>query len=200
MLKYTEYITEAKKSTENPFIQSAKRGSNEKIKQFIKTGKIDINMQSKQDKRTALMWATMNSFLMVVDTLLKAGADQNIGDHDNRTPLMGASTTKIIDKLLEYNPDVNIQNYIAGDTAIMEYLDYRLKGDLMISLLEKFIKKGLDLGIKNKKGENFYDKLRRKMLGNNDLEFQKVEKYMGDNFPQYKEEYEMMDNMNKYNL
>lgn len=200
MLKYNEYITEAKKSTEDPFIQAAKRGSNEKIKQFIKSGDVDINMKSKSDKRTALMWASINCFLLVIDTLLKAGADPNITDFENRTPLMAASTTKIIDKLLEYNADVNIQNYVNGDTAIMEYLDYRTTGDLMISLLDKFLEKGLNLDIKNKHKENFYQKLKRKMMGNNDKEFQKIENYMNEKFPQYKDEWDLEHDIVKYNL
>jgi ankyrin repeat protein len=200
MLKYNEYITEAKKSTEDPFIQAAKRGSNEKIKQFIKSGDVDINKQSKFDKRTALMWASLNSFLLVVDTLLKAGADPNIADKDNRSPLMAASTPKIIDKLLEYNADVNIKNFMNGDTAIMEYLDYNVAGDLMISLLNKFLDKGLNLDIKNKKKENFYEKLKRKMEMNNNVEFQKVEDFMNEKFPQYKDEWDLEHDIIKFNL
>lgn len=200
MLKYNEYITEAKKSTEDPFIQAAKRGSNDKIKQFIKSGDVDINMQSKSDKRTALMWASLNSFLLVVDTLLKAGADPNITDHDNRSPLMAASTPKIIDKLLEYDADVNLKNFIHGDTAIMEYLDYNVSGDLMVSLLDKFLKKGLDLDIKNKKKENFYCKLQRKMGINYSSDFQIVKKYMDENFPQYQNEWDIEHYAIKFNL
>jgi len=200
MLKYNEYITEASKSTEDPFILTAKRGSSEKIKQFIKNDKIDINMQSKSDKRTALMWASIESFLIIVDTLLKAGADPNITDNENRTPLMAASTIKIIDKLLEYNANVNIQNYNAGDTAIMEYLDYRTSSEVMISLLEKFLEKGLNLDIKNHKKENFYQKLKRKMNDNNDIEFQKIEKYMDEKFPQYKDEWVLEHDAIKFNL
>lgn len=199
MLKYNEYITEAKKSTEDPLILAAKRGSNEKVKQLINSGDFDINLRNKNEKRTALMWASIESFLLVVDTLLKAGADPNITDFENRTPLMGASTTKIIDKLLEYNADVNIQNMVAGDTAIMEYLDYRTNDDLMISLLEKFLKKGLNLDLINKYHENFYYKLRRKMLSS-DNKYQKVMEYMNEKFPQYKEEWDLEHDTIKFNL
>lgn len=200
MLKYNEYITEAKKSTEDPFILAAKRGSNEKVKQLINSGDFDINLRNKNEKRTALMWASIESFLLVVDTLLKAGADPNITDFENRTPLMGASTTKIIDKLLEYNADVNIQNSVAGDTAIMEYLDYRPTANTLISLIDKFLEKGLNLDLLNNKHENFYQKLRRKMLGNDDKEFQNVEKYISEKFPQYKEEWDLEHDAIKFNL
>lgn len=207
MLKYNEYITEASKSTDDPFIQSAKRGSNEKIKQFIKSGKIDINMRSKSDNRTALMFASLNNFLMVVDTLLKAGADPNICDSYNRTPLMAASTTKIIDKLLEYNSDVNIQNFSAGDTAIMEYLDYHVSSDNMISYLIKFLDKGLNLDIKNNRGLNFYEKIRTKIENEraykNQLlieNYTAIVEYMDNKFPQYKDAWDLEHDMNKYNL
>jgi len=203
MKKYNEYITEAKKSTEHPFIQAAKNGNLSTIKTYIKDGKVDINMKNEKEKRTALMYASMEKFLLVVDVLLQAGVNPNLGDFDNRTALMMSATMKNVDLLLRYNADVNIQAY-KGDTALMEYLNYSWNGKQMISMLEKFSDKGLDLDIKNSRGENFYEKLKNKQDDSRNVydteKYLMIEEYMNDKFPQYKEEWDFKRNVQKFNL
>lgn len=204
MKNYNEYITEAKKSTEHPFIQAAKNGNLSTVKTYIKEGKVDINMKNEKEKRTALMYASMEKFLLVVDTLLQAGANPNLGDFDNRTALMMSATMKTVDLLLKYNADVNIQSY-KGDTTIMEYLNYySWSGAQMVSMLEKFLEKGLDLDIKNLKGQNFYEKLKDKQESARnayDVErFLMIEEFMNKKFPQYKEEWNFNRNVKSYNL
>ena len=203
MKKYNEYITEAKKSTEHPFIQAAKNGNLSTIKTYIKDGKVDINMKNEKEKRTALMYASMEKFLLVVDVLLQAGVNPNLGDFDNRTALMMSATMKNVDLLLRYNADVNIQAY-KGDTALMEYLNYSWNGKQMISMLEKFSDKGLDLDIKNSRGENFYEKLKNKQDDSRNVydteKYLMIEEYMNDKFPQYKEERDFKRNVQKFNL
>ena len=141
---------EARRATEEPFIQSSKRGSSNAVKKFIKQG-VDINMRSNTgDNRTALMWASLDSFLMVVDILIKSDADVNLVDKDGRNALMMSSTKSIIKKLLDAGTNVNTQEYIHGDTVIMEFLTY-YKGKKLIEMLELFLEYDLDLDLVNKK-------------------------------------------------
>lgn len=207
MLKYNEYITErigvkkiVKKIDKNELIEASKRGSANKVKELLKKGEYDINEQDKEGK-TALMWATLNRFISVVDVLIDAKADTNIKDNFSRTALMMATTMKVIDKLLEGSADINIQSNL-GQTAIIQYLSYNQS--IYFTVLEKFLKLGLNLDLKDNNGDNLYDHVKKsiKVLGG--LErvnfFKDVEKYLDENFPQYKEEWELKQNMEKYNL
>jgi ankyrin repeat protein len=197
MLKYNEYITEATNSTEHPFIQAAKRCSNEVVKKSIKNG-INIDTISLKDGRTALMNAALNSCLMTVNILVDAGANVNLQDKDGRTALMMASTNKIIDKLLKAGTNVNILNYY-GETVAMENLRYNSYNS--VSILEKLLKYGIDLDIKDKGGRNFYELIKNKLtFAPNNNEYIALEKYMDENFPKYKEEWDLKQNVQKYNL
>jgi hypothetical protein len=199
MLKYNDYIKEVRNLGQflpiYTFIQAANRGNNNKVKELIKSG-ININAKDKNGK-TALMQATINSFLMVVITLLDAGADPNLQNNDGRTALMMASTNKIIDKLLDAGADINITNN-NGDSVVMD----NIQKFRNLDRFEKFINSGLDLSIKNDDGFNFYDKLLAfKMLSITHKEdFDEIIKYMNEHFPQYKEEWELKQAVNKYNL
>ena len=200
-MKYIQTY-EARKSTEKPFIQSAKRGSRKAVEDFIKQG-VDINMTGEYD-RTALMNASLNNNLMIVDTLIKADADVNLQDKDGRTALMMASTPKIIQKLLDVeNLDINIKSY-AGDSVAMEWLRYTYTLDN----LKKFIEKGLDLDIYNNNGFNFYDKLKDKLehlkihmeSDSNVNTLSSIEKFMDENYPKYKEMWELKRDIDKFKL
>jgi ankyrin repeat protein len=190
----------------DPFLQAAKRGSSTAIKKMIKDG-VDINKKDEQF-RTALMLASLNSFLMVVKILIEAGADVNIQDMDDRTALMMASTKSIVIELLNADIDVNIRNN-EGETVMMEYLQYTLKD--AIFYLEKFLEKGLDLDIKDYKGNNFYDILmkvkedayerhQKGIMNEKYSRIKELEEYMNKNFPQYKDEWELKKAVNDYNL
>ena len=203
MLKYNDYIVESlskNKTTEDPIINAAKRGSANKIKELIKKGS---NKDAKDNVYgfTALMYAVLNKYLSAVIELINCGANPNIQDPEGRTVLMMVSTQKIVDKLLDAGADVNIQNN-RGETAIMMYVNQG-KSD-MLEYLMKFLDKGLDLEIKDKNGINFYDRI--KNLGpiptpaGSKNWIEKVEDYMDDNFPQFKDEWDLKQNISKYNL
>jgi ankyrin repeat protein len=202
MLRYIEYIKEAR-DLRHPFIQAAVSGNNNKVKEFIKSG-IDINMKDK-DGRTALMNAVMNNFLMVVITLIDAGANPNLQDKDGRTALMMASTNKIMDKLFEAGADVNIKN-LDGNNFLVDRLDYfGSLDDKIIYFFEKLVSKGIDLKNKNRFGENFYDVLigrseHSKQFNPERRHLLDFRNYVDENYPQFKEEWEMRQNVNKYNL
>lgn len=214
MLKYIEFITESKKAIDHPFILAAKRGSATKVKEFIKSG-VDINMQD-SDKRTALMYAALDGFLIIVNILIEAGADVNITDYQHRTALMMSKTNSVINKILTVQDiDVNIQDD-KGNTIMLEQLVYTYNVLNIIGLLKKFITKGLNLDIKNNYDRNFYEELEYKKI--NTIESDKVKlneiiKYMDEHFPKYKEEwdknkwdtewywkYHLNQNIDKFNI
>ena len=203
MLKYNEYITEAKKEKEHPFLLAAKSGSANKVKDFIKSS-VDINMQD-SNKRTALMLASLEGFLIVVNALIDAGADVNLTDYMHRTALMMSKTNSIITKILSAkNIDVNIQDD-KGNTVMMEQLTYDYSPRIMIRFLDQFLEKGLNLDIKNNRNLNFYEELQYKILNTADRpprhgsklsDLYEFEKYMDNRFPKYKEDW----NKNKWDI
>jgi len=206
-MKYIKTFEAQRK--EIPFIQSAKRGSNTAVIKFIKDG-VDINTRSKIDgaERTALMYSALNSFISVVNTLIKAGANVNLQDKEGDTALMFAQTGKIIDALLDAGADVNIQDN-DGNTVIMRNFNYFVnRRDLLINNLEKFLANGLNLDIRNNEDQNFYDLIKYQQEKNSHDEWHqiflqnlnKLENYMNERFPQYKEEWELKQDVNKYNL
>ena len=201
-MKYLK--TYESKSTEHPFIQAAKRGSNSVIVKYIKN-KQDLNIKSDIDNRTALMNAALNCFLMIVNELIQAGADVNLQDKDGRTALMMASTNKIVDALLSAGANINALNKY-GQTLIFENLGYYSNSDNLIMYLEKFLAKGLDLDIKDIYDRNFYDYLKYKFIKDNfniDRKreyYTKIEQYMNIKFPKYKEEWEFKQDIQKFNL
>lgn len=205
MKKYNEYIVEKISKVEEPIIKAAKRGSSTLIKSLIKSG-ANINAKD-NDGKTALMFAVMESYISIVTELVDAGANVSMQDKEGSTALMMASTGKIVDKLLEGDPDVNKRNRF-GDTAILIYLDKSFfTTSVAEGILNKFLDRGLDLDIKNNKGENFYEKIKwiesarhipTPVGGNNWL--QRLENYMNENFPKYKDEWDLQNNIRKYNL
>lgn len=204
MLKFNEYITEAKE-TEHPFIKAAIKGNNNAIKKFIKEG-VNKNMKD-SNGRTALMQAVRNNFLVLVNTLVDNDVNVNLQDNDGRTAIMMAGTNKIMDKLFSAGADPNITNNY-GETAIMEDLRYNNWDN--IDKIEKFLKHGLDLDIKDTGGRNFYELMKNKFQYNrSNKQLFELETYMDENFPKYidnkrfpnyKHEWEMSQNITKYNI
>ena len=203
MLKYNQYITEGvstKFSKDLPLIAAVYRGSNNSLIKILKEGGA-IN-QKNIDGRTALMSASLECYLIIVDTLIKYNADVNLQDNDGRTALMMASTPKIINKLLDAGSDVNIKTYI-GENVAMEYLRYESNANKFISYLNTFLDKGLDLDTINNKGLNLYEMIKNVQelnVNTKKLYFSDIEEYMNKNFPKYKEEWEFKNNVSKYNL
>jgi len=181
---------EANKNKEHPFLQAAKNGSSSKVKYFIKKG-VDVNMVDIEG-RTALMLASWNSYLIIVKLLVDS-ADVNMVNIEGRTALMMASTPKIINLLLDAGANVNIKNN-RNENVVMSWLNY-LQSIIKLPIFEKIIKNGLDLDADNGHGQNFYD-----MLKNKKTPLIEIEQYIDEHFPQYKDKWEMNQNVNKYNL
>lgn len=196
---------ESRKSIVDSLIQSAKRGSSDKVKKLIKNGS-NINVKDNEG-RTPLMYATLNSFLMVAQILIKNGADSNLQDKDGRTALMMSGTERIKNLLLENGADVNITDN-KGNNIIMD----RLESRLITYDIEKLENHGLDLSTRNKEGKNLYDMIKELEeqinLWENPSELAisrrddlyKLMEYIDKNHPEYKEEWEIKRAIDKYNL
>ena len=194
-MKYLRLFEKSVK--EPPFISSAKRGSTSAVKLAIKEG-VDVDMKD-SDGKTAMMHAI--KFPFVVDVLIEANADVNETDKNGMTALMMASTLTIINKLLNAKADVNIQD-INGETAIMRYLSCFYDSGTFITILEKFLKYGLNLDIKNNDGEKFYDCLieYKKFNSHKNSYIDDIEKYINMKFPKYKKEFNIRIDVNKFNI
>jgi ankyrin repeat protein len=200
-MKYIK--TFEKVSKDDPFLAAAKRGSASTIQKMIKDG-YDKNIKDKQSGRTALMLATLNRYIAVMNVLIDAGADVNIQDKEGRTALVMSSTQKSISSLLEAGADVNIQAN-NGRNVAMENLSYDSDSVKYIKLLEMFIDYGLDLDTRDNAGENLYDiiKTRQEIYTRSSYKINyyfEIEEYLNEKYPQYKEEWEIKNNMDKYNL
>lgn len=82
--------------------------------------RVDVNQRS-VDGTTALHWAVYNSDIALVDRLLAAGANPNVRNDYNSTPLAEAAVVgnaAIIGKLLKAGADVESPN-ADGQTALM---------------------------------------------------------------------------------
>lgn len=183
-------------------ILSARRGSLSGVDKALKTGD-DINTKDQFD-RTPLMVSVLNRYISVVEYLIKQGANVNLQDKDGRTSLMMASTMRIINALLNAGADVNITSN-KGENVIMDHLTYESKSEKFIEYLLLFLEKGLNLDQRNNKGENLYDmiKIQEKTHTGESYKLKyyfEVEDFMNSYFPKYKEEWEIKQNMDKYNL
>ena len=197
-MKYIKLFEKAVKA-QHPFIQASKRGSTNKIKEFIKNG-VDIEMRDTSYGKTALMFACSDSYLVMVDVLLKAGANPNLQDNEGRTALMMSSTPKIIAKLLEAGADPNIQDK-DGNTMIMDRV---YSSSDLVSIITKLVNYGLDFDLKNRDGFNFYELLMEQIEKYNIADRWRTQllakEYMDMNYPQYKMEWELQISMKEYNI
>lgn len=198
MLNYNNYIIESKKDHIenigiNEIISYIYQGNSNKVKKHI----LSINKQSELVAlgELPLHIACKESMLMIVKILLENGYNIDMFNsfYNDRTALYYVSTNKILDLMLKYGADVNFID-ANGQTPIMFNCDiYRFYNDDTYKL-KKMLDKGLNLDIKDKNGNNLYDILKNE---NNDI---KLIEYMDQNFPKYKYEWELKQNINKYNI
>ena len=199
MLKYYQYITEVKNNIPE-IIKAAKNGSNAKVQQLIKK-KVNINEQD-ENGDTALIEAVNGNFLMVVDTLLKAGADPNIQNKEKHSALMYARTSKIMEKLLNSGANVNLTNN-NGRSVITLLLNNNI--NLLKILLNNSFALNINFDIKDINDNNFYDNIKNELERPFAPEFKKKElneilKYMDEKYPQYKKEWDFKKAKLNYNL
>lgn len=83
----------------------------QKMVEFLKEGNADINVKKKIDRRTPLHDAVMHDDSVMVDLLLKNGANPSIRDKWGKAPLHYANNNKIITRLIQADPDRKIHDY-----------------------------------------------------------------------------------------
>jgi cytohesin len=83
-------------SGETPLMEAAGRGNVETVKALLKGG-ANPNAQESQGGQTALMWAISKHQSAVVDELVKAKADVELGSKTGFTPLMFAAQQDDVD-------------------------------------------------------------------------------------------------------
>lgn len=204
-MKYLKTFDKLKVDIDEPdIIKAAKKGNSAKIRNILKTKPDSINDTDIVLKRTALIYAVINKYIVIVDILLKNGANPNIKDDRGDTALSLSTTMKNIELLLKYNADVNIKNKF-GRTALMEYIDSisLFSVENITIILKKFLEHGLDLDIKDNGNYNFYDLIKIYEESENVLDkiyYKKLAKYMDENFPKYKEEWEFNQDIKNFNL
>lgn len=82
------------------------------VKILLKQGKVDPNMQNKNDGDNPLLIASWNNCTDIVRVLLSNGADPNITKHDGWTPLIAASLLghlSIVEELFQKGAFINTQ-------------------------------------------------------------------------------------------
>jgi len=221
MKYYNQFINEAK-SKEPELIDAALKGQSNKVVKLIKNG-TELNVVDKNGI-TALMTAVNMKYLIIVKILLEAGANPNIQDISGFTALMYVKTLKIFGLLIEHGADVNVVNK-EGRNPMMKHLDFSddFNKTNILAIFKKYLEHGLNLDTKDNGGENLYDIVKHKLeavevLVSSNSTFngltsygkmsyehkgvflKTIEKYMDENFPQYKEEWEMKQDINKFNL
>lgn len=202
MLRYNEYILESKNKNLPEIIQITKSGNNNKLVDFIKKNPTNIN-DTDNNGNTALLLACKDCLIYIVDTLIKNNADVNLSDKDGDTPLMMASTSKIIDMLLNVNNiDINKTDQY-GNSALNKSYNNNMKLEKLLNqknidvniqnkwgktaimnyidneipeiyILEKMLDCGLDLNIKDSNNNNFYDRLKERI----EIKNKYIEKYL----------------------
>ncbi len=117
----------------------------ERVSKFLDLGSnINENYRHFAMIRTPLITAALDSTKDICELLLRRGANVNIGDDKEKTPIFYARTTDVIKLFIQYGADLNKQD-AEGETALMHHKDTQ-----MISMLISF---GADLNKQDNKGK-----------------------------------------------
>jgi serine/threonine-protein phosphatase 6 regulatory ankyrin repeat subunit B len=90
-----------------------------------------------QDGRTALYFAVRMNFPRIIDALLAAGADPNIANNQELTPLMVARNADMAQRLLDGGADVNACSPARGTALTMAVADPDKDASLVALLLAR---------------------------------------------------------------
>lgn len=100
--------------------EAAQRGDLASVKTLLASAEVQIN-EPARDGMTALVWATQANDLTIVQSLLEAGADANLGNRYGITPLWLAALNRspaMVLLLLKFGADVE-SALPHGETALM---------------------------------------------------------------------------------
>lgn len=133
------------------FIYACEYGLEVTVREYLSSG-IDVNVKDRFDS-TALIKASTNGCIAIVDMLLQAGADVHAYDTERATALKRASDNdfcEIVTLLLEAKSDINCKD-IDGDTPLIGAVI--CGNDRTVKILLKY---GADPSIKNFEGKNAF--------------------------------------------
>jgi ankyrin repeat protein len=121
---------------------AADKGVSPIVQQLLKHSPDLLNLRNDEGE-TAIFIAVASRFAEVVAVLLDAGAEVNIAEADDMTPLSVCQDLGIVRSLISHGADVNAQDS-QGDTALHGYC-YHWKRDLVSLVLDN----GADAAITN---------------------------------------------------
>jgi ankyrin repeat protein len=121
------------------------------VKLLIKYG---ANVNNKEAPTPALIGAVHKNSIDIADLLLQNGADVNIRDETNQTPIMVAHSKELVELLLSHNADVNLQDR-NGDSALRIYRAFPEPEKL--NIIKLLLKAGADINHSNLRGETILD-------------------------------------------
>ena len=168
LLKAGADIKKAERAGETPLMSASRAGGVAAVKLLLEHG-ADVNARESLQDETALMWATADAHLDVVDVLLKAGANPNLqarlselAKRSTRTDFPTGGFTAvmwavrdgneaIVRRLVEGGADLNIANGDKATPMMLAIINDRF--DLAAKLL--------DMGAKPEDGSLYYAVLMR---------------------------------------
>lgn len=112
---YRPYETNDKKYQERLLRHAAKHNDIQQVKEIIQQGTIDLNSPENGTGNTALFWATAMDNVEIGNLLLEHGANVNVRNCTESTPLHIAIITeniKFVYLLLGYDADPSLKNQI----------------------------------------------------------------------------------------
>ncbi len=150
-VSYSDFVI-----SKNTFHRAAEIGDKESVKLFINKG-LDVNLRDDRDL-TPIHWAASRGFIEIVKILFENGADINAKSKKNGlTPLIAASYSdyygnkEVVEFLLNRGANINEKD-IDDNTALHISISY-----CNLPIFTLLIKHGIDVYIKNKKGETPLD-------------------------------------------
>jgi ankyrin repeat protein len=118
-------------------MMAASNGANRVVQRLLELG-VEINARDSRFGSTALTWAVGRNHVQTVETLLRAGADPNIGDNAGRTPLMLSATrgnVDIVNLLLQAGAKIDAKD--SGGNSVMDWAMHNKRGTKVQELLRK---------------------------------------------------------------
>src|SRR5262249_48172911 len=113
-------------------IRASERGDLPVVNAMLSQGDVSLNAKRRDTGDTALLLASENGHLKVVQALLAAGADVNAKGYGGFTALIRASRRnylEVVRALLAAKADVNAARNDLDRTALLEATDYDVRED-----------------------------------------------------------------------
>ena len=138
----------------DPLITAAKNGDTDTVWNLISENNVSYDTITDNNGMNALMWASKNGHINVVQQLIRVGADPNLGDNNAETALMYAilsDNKDLIKYLLDSGADINLRD--DDDYTAMDHARVYGSDDEILDLLREYSNRQTD----DDSGEYYYD-------------------------------------------